>query len=111
MRAEAKRRAEEAKKARAEHEKLAEDLRGVEAMTSYREAYNLGVATSKHSRRNYPLAEAAFKKAWELGPKKRFREQVSSRSTIDLKLVDVPTRLARVYRGTGQLDQAQKTYE
>ncbi len=101
----------EAEKARAEAEKLAKDLREVEAITQYRDAYNLGVATSKVYPPNYALAEMAFKRAWELDPKKRFQEAVSSGSRMDPKLFEVPTRLARVYRGMGALDRARRIYE
>lgn len=78
----------------------------MEAITSFWEAYSLGVATSKGFQPNYPLAEAAFKRAWELGPRENVR-----RGETDSGLFEIPTRLARVYRQSGQLDRAQRVYE
>ncbi len=100
----AKKRAEEARAAA--EKSRAEDLRRVEAMSSFEEAYNFGVAASKGSRPDYSLAIAALKKAWELDPRKN--RQGGKRGT---GLFEIPTRLASIYRKNGQLDRARRTYE
>jgi tetratricopeptide (TPR) repeat protein len=104
--ARARRRAEEARQAEKARAK-AEDFRRVEAMTSFEEAYDFGVVASKGSRPDYPLAIAALKKAWILDPRKSDRRGEKPNPG----LFEVPTRLARIYRKTGQLDRARLTYE
>ena len=110
----ARARAEEAReKKRAEERRAAaeraraEDFRRVEAMVDFEEAYRFGVVVSKGSDPDYELATAAFKKAWELDPRKNYRQG----GRPDPGLFEVPTRLARVYRKSGELDLAQRTYE
>jgi tetratricopeptide (TPR) repeat protein len=72
----ARRRAEKRSR-RAEEEwaqrRREEELRAVEQLTDFEEAYALGVAASKASYPNYPLAIAAFKKAYRLDSRRKVR--------------------------------------
>ena len=92
---EARKRAREARQ-RAE-ESRAEELRRVEVMEDFEEAYRVGVAASKGAHPDPPLAIAALRRAWKLDPG---RERIP-----------VLNRLAAVYRKDGQLDLARRTYE
>jgi hypothetical protein len=85
----------------------AEELRRVEAMTSFEEARRTGIAASDREPPNHTLAIAAFRKAYRIDPRRKLKPG----RRPPLGLFEVPTRLARVYRKCGQLHQAQKTYE
>ncbi len=87
--------------------RTAEELRAVEQLTDFEEAYALGVAASKASVPNYPLAIAALKKAYRLDPRKRIRRGENP----DPGLFEVPTRLAAVYRLSGRRYEAEKMYK
>lgn len=88
--AEARRRREEAERARMS----AEDLQEVGDLSSFEEARSLGIAARSGSHPNYPLAIAAFRKAFEL----------------DRRRYDVLTMLAATYRACKQLEKAEKVY-
>jgi tetratricopeptide (TPR) repeat protein len=85
----------------------AEELRRVETLTSFEEARGVGIKAAGAETPNYPLAIAAFKKAYELDPRRKFRLGEAPLSG----LFEIPTRLARVYRKSDQLYQAQRMYE
>lgn len=85
----------------------AEELRRVEALTSSEEARRAGIAASDREPPNYTLAIAAFRRAYRIDPRRK--RKPGGRPPPEL--FEVPTRLARVYRKSRQLDQAQKTYE
>ncbi len=85
----------------------AEKLRKVEVTTSFEEARNMGIEAPGSESPNYPLAIAAFKKAYELAPRRKLRPG----ETPPSGLFEIPTRLARVYRKSGQHYQAQRMYE
>lgn len=87
--------------------RLGEELRGVERLTDFEKAYDLGITASKASPPNYPLAIAAFSKAYRLDP----RRKVKPGRKPDAVLFEVPTRLAAAYRLNGQLYEAQTMYE
>ncbi len=118
-RAEGRRRRQEERRRRAKEEEVrlraaeaawrrtAEELRAVEQLTDFEEAYALGVAASKASVPNYPLAIAALKKAYRLDPRKRIRRGENP----DPGLFEVPTRLAAVYRLSGRRYEAEKMYK
>ncbi len=82
-------------------------LLAVERLTDFDEAYALGVAASKASSPNYPLAIAAFKRAYALDPRRKVRRG----NKPDPGLFEAPMRLAAAYRLNGQLYEAQKMYE
>lgn len=88
--AEVRRRQKEAEKARM----LAEDLQEVEGLNSFVEARSLGVAARGGRHPNYPLAIAAFRRAFEL----------------DRRRYDVLTMLAATYRAYKQPMKAEKVY-
>lgn len=96
-----------AEKRAAKERAEAEELRRVEAMTSFEEARLTGIAASDRDPPNYLLAIAAFRKAYCIDPRRKLKPG----SRPHPGLFEVPTRLARVYRKSGHLDQAQKTYE
>lgn len=85
----------------------AEKLQRVEALTSFEEARGVGIEAADAEPANHPLAIAAFKKAYELDPRRKLRPGRVPPSG----LFEIPTRLARVYRVSGQLYQAQRMYE
>lgn len=72
----------------------AEDLQEVGGLICFEEARSLGVAARNGSHPNYPLAIAAFRKAFEL----------------DRRRYDVVTMLAATYRACKQLEKAEKVY-
>lgn len=73
---------------------LAEDLQEVGGLNDFDEARSLGVVARKGRPPNYPLAIAAFRRAFEL----------------DRRRYDVLTMLAATYRAHKQLDKAEKVY-
>jgi tetratricopeptide (TPR) repeat protein len=79
----------------------------VEQLTDFDEAYALGVAASTASSPNYPLAIAAFKKAYRINPRRKVRPGRKP----DPGLFEVPMKLAAAYRLNGQFYEAQKMYE
>lgn len=85
----------------------AEEVRAVAHLTDFEEVYVLGVNASKGSPPNFPLAIAAFSKAYRLDP----RRKVKPGAKPDPGLFEVPTRLAAAYRLNKQPYQAQKMYE
>lgn len=85
----------------------AEELRRVQELTTFEEARGLGIAAASSEPPNHPVAIAAFKKAYELDPRRRLRPGEAPPAG----LFEVPTRLARAYRKSGQHYRAQKMYE
>ena len=90
-----------------DRKKTEEERRAVEWLTDFEEAYALGISASKASPPNYPLAIAAFSKAYRLDP----RRKVRAGQKPDPGLFEVPTRLAAAYRLNKQPHEAQKMYE
>lgn len=84
------RRREEAEEARV----LAEDLQVAGGLNDFEEARSLGVVARRGRPPNYPLAIAAFRRAFEL----------------DRRRYDVLTMLAATYRAYKQLGKAEKVY-
>ncbi len=66
----------------------AEKLRKVEVTTSFEEARNMGIEAPGSESPNYPLAIAAFKKAYELDPRRKLRPG----ETPPSGLFEIPTR-------------------
>jgi tetratricopeptide (TPR) repeat protein len=85
----------------------AEKVAAVEQLTNFDEAHALGVAASDASSPDYPLAIAAFKKAYRLDP----RRKVKSGSKPEPGLFEVPMKLAAAYKRNGQFYESQKMYE
>ncbi len=85
----------------------AEELRRVEALTTFEEARGVGIEAAGSETPNYTVAIAAFKKAYELDPRRKLKPGKVPPSG----LFEIHTRLARVYRVSGQLYQAQRMYE
>ena len=96
-----------AEKRAAKKRAQAEELRRVEALTDFEKARSTGIAATDRNPPDYTLAIAAFRKAYRLDP----RRKLGPGGRPPAGLFEVPTRLARVYRKSGRLDQAQKTYE
>ncbi len=82
-------------------------LPAVGRLTNFDEAYALGVAAGTALSPNYPLAIAAFKKAYALDPRRKVRRGRKP----DPGLFEAPMKLAAAYRLNGQLHEAQKMYE
>jgi tetratricopeptide (TPR) repeat protein len=83
-----------AEKERARERARAEEFRSVGAITSFQEALAVGIAAGEGRDPDYELAAAAFERAEELDPRDGA----------------VTTRLARVYRRMGRLDEAEESY-
>ena len=102
--------AQEARRARAisrDRRRTEEESRAVERLTAVEEAYALGMDAIKTSPPNYPLAIAAFSKAYRLDPRRKVR---AGQKPVP-GLFEVPTRLAAAYRQNGQHYEARKMYE
>lgn len=84
-----------------------EDLRRVDTLTSFKEARSLGITACDRHPPNYAVAIAALRKAYQLDPNRKLKPG----NRPPTELFEVPTRLARVYRKSGQLNQAQRVYE
>ncbi len=84
-----------------------QERRAVERLTAFKEAYALGMDAIRASPPDYPLAIAAFSKAYRIDPRRKVRpgEQPNP------GLFEVPTRLAAAYRLNGQPHKARKMYE
>lgn len=82
-------------------------MRRLETLTSFEEARAVGIAASTATPPNYPLAITAFKKAYALDPRRKLR----SGQNPPPGLFEVPIRLARVFRKSGQHYKAQRMYE
>lgn len=82
-------------------------LRHLETLTSFEEARAMGIAASEAVPPSYPLAVAAFKKAYALDPRRKLRRGQKPPSG----LFEVPVRLARVFRKSGEHYKAQRLYE
>ncbi len=85
----------------------AANLHRLETLTSFEEARAMGIAASEVGPESYPLAVAAFKKAYALDPRRKLRQGQKPPSG----LFEVPVRLARVFRRSGQHYKAQRLYE
>lgn len=85
----------------------AAELRRLETLTSFEDARALGIAATAANPPNYPLAIAAFKKAYALDPRGKLR----SGQKPPPGLFEVPIRLARVFRKSGEHYKAQRMYE
>jgi tetratricopeptide (TPR) repeat protein len=85
----------------------AAELHRLETLTSFEEARALGIAASAAEPPNYPLAIAAFKKAYARDPRRKLR----SGQKPPPGLFEVPIRLARVFRKSGEHYKAQRMYE
>jgi len=84
-----------------------EKFAAVEQLTDFDEAHAIGVAASNASSPDYPLAIAAFKKAYRLDP----RRKVKSGRKPEPGLFEVPMKLAAAYKRNGQFYESQKMYE
>ncbi len=84
-----------------------EKFAAVEQLTDFAEAHALGLDASNAPSPDYPLAIAAFKKAYRLDP----RRKVRSGEKPDPGLFEVPTKIAAAYRLNGQFHEAQKMCE
>ncbi len=89
----------EKEQARAEKERVreqarAEEFRSIGAITSFQEALAVGIAVGGGRDPDYELAATAFERAEDLDPHH----------------VAVTTRLGRVYRRMGRLDEAEEAY-
>ncbi len=84
-----------------------EELRAIEHLTDFGEAYACGMEASRSSPPDYLLAIAAFKKAYRLDPRRKVRPGKKP----DPGLFEVPTRIAALYRRSGRLYAAEKMYE
>ena len=100
-------RADQARAAKEASKREEEKLAAVEQLTDFAEAHALGVAASSAPSPDYPLAIAAFKKAYRLDP----RRKVRSGSKPEPGLFEVPMKLAAAYRLNGQFHESQKMYE
>lgn len=85
----------------------AEELRRLEVLTDFEEARKMGIAASEATPPSYTLAVAAFKKAYTLDPRRKLQRGQKPPSG----LFEVPIRLARVFRKSGEHYKAQTLYE
>lgn len=104
----AQRKAQDEARRRVEWQRRQEEAsRRVGAITSFKEARDLGVMSSKARPKDYALAIAALQRAYRLDP----RRKVKPGEAPDPGLFVVPTRLAAVYREIGQTRKARELYE
>lgn len=85
----------------------AQELSRIETLTSFQEARRMGIEAANSEPPSYPVAIAAFKKAYKLDPRRKLGPGMAPPPG----LFEIPTRLARVYRASGQSYQAQRMYE